>query len=39
MSKPDISHDIPQALQSERGVIVAAPAAQPEPEGEPGAGS
>ena len=38
MSKPDIGRDIPQVLQSERGVIVV-PAAQPEPGGEPEAGS
>jgi hypothetical protein len=39
MSEPDTSRDIPQALWAERGVIVVAPAAQPEPEGEPEAGS
>src|SRR5947199_4368669 len=39
MSAPDTSRDIPQALWAERGVIVVAPAAQPEPEGEPEAGS
>jgi hypothetical protein len=38
MNEPDISHDIPRALWPERGVIVA-PSAQPEPEGEPEAGS
>ena len=39
MSEPDTSRDIPQALQSERCVIVVAAAAQPEPMGEPEAGS
>jgi hypothetical protein len=39
MREPDISRDIPQALQSERGVIVVASAAQPELVGEPEAGS
>ena len=39
MSEPDISRDIPQALWAERGVIVVAPAAQPDPGGEPEAGS
>ena len=39
MSEPDISRDIPQALWAERGVIVAASAAQPEPEGKPEVGS
>jgi hypothetical protein len=41
MSEPDTSRDIPQALWAERGVIIVAPAAQPEPEpeGEPEAGA
>ena len=36
---PGASRYIPQALWAERGVIVVASAAQPEPEGEPEAGS
>ena len=38
MSEPDISRDIPQALWAERGVIVVASAAQPEPGGRAGGG-
>jgi hypothetical protein len=38
MSKPYTSRDLPQALQSKRGVMILASAAQPEPEGEPEAG-
>jgi hypothetical protein len=39
MSESDVSRDNPQALWAERGVIVVASAVQPEPEGEPEAGS